>query len=448
LTCATIADHDEQGGATVFQPAIETMPRDELTNLQAARWRALLARLPASPFYWDRVRPTELLLQHPLEAVADLPFTVKADLRAAYPWGMLAVEREQVARLQASSGTGGKPTLVAYTREDLTVWAEVCARALSAAGARPGDLVHNAYGYGLFTGGLGLHQGAEALGATVLPASGGATRRQVTLMQDLRPDGLCCTPSFAWVLAETMEEMGADPRESSLRYGVFGAEPWTEAMRARLEDTWRMVAVDIYGLSEIVGPGVAIECREAQHGLHIAEDHFYPEVVSPVTGQPLAAGEMGELVLTTLSKVAMPLVRYRTGDLVRLDDEPCVCGRTHRRMSRVLGRVDDMLIVRGVNVFPSEVERVLLEFSDLSAQYQLAWEDGAMDRLRVEVESRADLPTEAARGLAGAVQRRLRSELGLTLEVSILAPRALARPEGKAVRVVDRRSQGGTRQGG
>jgi phenylacetate-CoA ligase len=444
----TESHQDDEGGEAMFQPAVEAMSRDDLTKLQETRWRALLARIGASPFYRDRIRPTERMLAHPLDAVQDLPFTVKADLRATYPWGMLAVDREQVIRLQASSGTGGKPTLVAYTRDDLAVWAEVCARALVAAGAKPGDLIHNAYGYGLFTGGLGLHQGAEALGATVLPASGGATRRQVTLIQDLRPDGLCCTPSFAWVLAETMEEMGWDPRHSSLKYGVFGAEPWTEQMRARLEETWQMVAVDIYGLSEIVGPGVAIECREERHGLHIAEDHFYPEVIDPKTGERLGPGEMGELVLTTLSKAAMPLIRYRTGDLVRLNDEPCSCGRTHRRMSRVLGRVDDMLIVRGVNVFPSEVERVLMEFADLSAQYQLAWEDGPMDRLRVEVESRAPMEETAAEHLASAVQHRLRSELGVTLEVSVLAPRALKRPEGKAVRVVDRRTGNVTRPAG
>src|SRR5579875_3739766 len=382
----------------MFRPEVEALDRAGLTALQEERWRQLFERLQRSPYYRSRVTVTEGMAAHPLEAVADLPFTTKQDLRDHYPWGFLAVDRRAVVRVHASSGTGGKPTLAAYTRQDLAVWAEVCARAIVAAGGRPGDTIHNAYGYGLFTGGLGLHQGAEALGATVIPASGGATRRQVTLIADLRPDGLCCTPSFAWALAETMRETGYDPRASSLRYGIFGAEPWTEAMRHRIEEALGIEALDIYGLSEVVGPGVGIECREGRQGLHLAEDHFYPEVVDPRTGERLPAGERGELVLTTLSKEAMPLVRYRTGDLVAMFDDPCRCGRTHRRISRIVGRADDMLIVRGVNVFPSEVERVLMGFPGLSAQYQLAWEEGRLDRLRVEVEAATPLaPAEAAR---------------------------------------------------
>ncbi|MGC8488884.1 MAG: phenylacetate--CoA ligase family protein [Clostridia bacterium] len=425
----------------MFQPAVEAMLRADLTSLQEERWRRLLERLERSPFYRSRVTVTHGMLEDPLTALGDLPFTRKQDLRDNYPWGFLTVDRRQVARVHASSGTGGKPTLVAYTRRDLEVWAEVCARAIQAAGGRSGDVIHNAYGYGLFTGGLGLHQGAEALGATVVPASGGATRRQVTLITDLGPDGLCCTPSFAWALAETMREIGYDPRQTSLRYGIFGAEPWTEAMRERIEQALAIDALDIYGLSEIVGPGVAIECREGRRGLHVAEDHFYPEVVNPHTGESLPPGEMGELVLTTLSKEAMPLVRYRTGDLVMLLDDPCPCGRTHRRISRVVGRVDDMLIVRGVNVFPSEVERVLMSFGQLSAHYQLAWEDGLLDRLRVEVEAVAPLPPGQVGPLERAVTARLRDELGVTVETSVLAPMSVPRPEGKAVRVVDRRTR-------
>lgn len=420
----------------MFQPEWEAMPRDQLRNVQATRLVDLWDRLSSSPFYRDRLSLTAEARRYPLEALSDLPFTVKADLREHYPWGFVRVPLERLSRVHASSGTKGKPTVVAYTANDVKIWAEVCARSLNAAGAEPGHRIHNAYGYGLFTGGLGLHQGIEMLGATVIPASGGATRRQVTLMMDLKPEGLCCTPSFALALAEMMDTMGVDRQALSLNYGIFGAEPWTDAMRVRIEQALNLSAIDIYGLSEITGPGVAVECREAKQGLHIFEDHFYPEVIDPQTGAVLQPGERGELVLTTLTKDAMPLIRYRTGDLVWLDDSPCACGRTHRRMSRVLGRTDDMLIVRGVNVFPSEVERILLSFGELTPQYQLAWEDGAMDRLRVEVEASPGSPS----GLANQVQARLKAELGVTLEVSILPPQSLPRPEGKAVRVLDRRT--------
>jgi phenylacetate-CoA ligase len=429
----------------VFQPEWEAMPRDELARVQAARLAGVLNRLSRAPAYQDLRLPSGWE-RDPLAALPDLPFTTKQDLRAQYPWGYLAVPLERVARIHASSGTRGKPTVVAYTTHDLGVWADVCARALAAAGAEPGHRIHNAYGYGLFTGGLGLHQGAERLGAVVIPASGGASRRQVTLIQDLAPQGLTCTPSFALNLAETMDEMGVNRGDLSLRYGVFGAEPWTESMRRRLEELLGLSAVDIYGLSEIIGPGVAIECHEAKQGLHIFEDHFYPEVIDPATGRTLSPGERGELVLTTLTKEAMPFLRYRTGDLVTLTDEPCACGRTHRRMSRVTGRVDDMLIVRGVNLFPSEVERVLLLFRELTPQYQLVWEDGphGLDRLRVEVEHGGGLTADEAARLAANVGQRLKEEVGLTLEVSVLPPKTLTRPEGKAVRVVDRRSGRGT----
>lgn len=422
----------------MYQPQWEAMPREELRALQVRRLGELFERLEASPFYRGRIHITEAMRRDPLAALADLPLTSKADLREHYPWGFVAVPPESITRIHASSGTKGKPTVVAYTARDLDSWSDLCARALVAAGARPGHRIHNAYGYGLFTGGLGLHQGIERLGATVIPASGGATRRQVTLLVDLAPQGLCCTPSFALMLAETMDEMGVERSRLALRYGIFGAEPWTDAMRRRIEARLNLSAVDIYGLSEVLGPGVAVECHEAKDGLHLFEDHFVAEVVDPRTGELLGPGEQGELVLTTLTKEAMPLLRYRTGDLVRLDDAPCVCGRTHRRMSRVLGRVDDMLIVRGVNVFPSEVERILLEFPLLAPNYQLVWEAGAMDRLRVEVESQT--PLDDPRDLAVRVGERIRAELGVTLEVSVLAPRALPRPEGKAVRVVDRRA--------
>ena len=422
----------------MFQPEWECMPRADLDRLQDNRLRHLFERLPASPFYqaWGPMSAAQL--DSPRAALADLPFTTKAQLRDAYPFGMVAVPREEVRRLHASSGTRGKPTVVAYTDQDLAVWADVVARALAAAGAEPGHRLHNAYGYGLFTGGLGLHQGAERLGMTVIPASGGATRRQVTLLQDLGPEGLSCTPSFALRLAEIMDEMGVDRSQLSLRYAILGAEPWTEAMRSRIEERLHVTAVDIYGLSEIVGPGVAIECREEQHGLHVFEDHFYPEVVEPASGSPCAPGEVGELVLTTLSKEAMPLVRYRTGDLVSVIGEPCRCGRTHRRMSRVRGRVDDMLIVRGVNVFPSEIERILLSFQSLAPEWQVVLSRAAdgLDVAAVRVEQQPG-PVDAQ--LAGRVAARIRAELGLTLGVAVEPPGTLPRAEGKAVRVVDQR---------
>lgn len=424
----------------MFQPEWESLPRADLNRVQDERLRRLWERLGASPFYRAAVPRSAAARAEPRMALADLPFTKKADLRDAYPFGFLAVPPKEVRRLHASSGTRGKPTVVAYTDGDLAVWADVVARALAAAGAEPGHRLHNAYGYGLFTGGLGLHQGAERLGMTVVPVSGGATRRQGTLIQDLKPHGLACTPSFALRLADAMDEMGVDPAHQSLAYAVLGAEPWTEAMRDRIEARLSVTAVDIYGLSEIVGPGVAIECREEQHGLHIFEDHFYPEVVEPESGRLCEPGEVGELVLTTLSKEAMPLLRYRTGDLVSLmEDGPCRCGRTHRRMSRVRGRVDDMLIVRGVNVFPSELERILLSFPALSPEWRvvLTRSGDGLDVATVHVERQAG---SALDRLAAAVAGRIRAELGLTLQVVVEAPGTLPRPEGKAVRVVDERA--------
>ncbi|MDA8198293.1 MAG: phenylacetate--CoA ligase [Thermaerobacter sp.] len=425
----------------MFQPEWEALPRGDLNRLQDERLRRLWERLGASPFYRGAVPDSRAVRAEPRAALADMPFTTKANLRDAYPLGFLAVPAPAVRRLHASSGTRGKPTVVAYTDEDLAVWADVVARSLAAAGARPGHRLHNAYGYGLFTGGLGLHQGAERLGMTVVPVSGGATRRQVTLIQDLKPDGLSCTPSFALRLADTMADMRVDPAQQSLAYAVLGAEPWTEAMRDRIEARLHVKAVDIYGLSEIVGPGVAIECQEEQHGLHIFEDHFYPEVVDPKSGGACAPGEVGELVLTTLSKEAMPLLRYRTGDLVSLmdADQPCRCGRTHRRMSRVAGRVDDMLIVRGVNVFPSEIERILLSFPMLAPHWRvvLTRSGDGLDVATVFVERH---PGPVAEGVTAAVVGRIRAELGLTLQVVVEAPGTLPRSEGKAVRVVDQRA--------
>jgi len=362
-----------------------------------------------------------------LEALPEQPFRVKSELRDAYPFGLLQVPLEECVRIHASSGTRGKPTIVAYTRADLAAWADCCARALAAAGAGPGTVVHVAYGYGLFTGGLGLHYGAERLGCTVVPASGGNTPRQAQLLEDLGAEILCCTPSYALAIADHVSE----PERLRLRAGVFGAEPWTEGLREAIEGALGVTAVDIYGLSEVMGPGVSAECVEGRDGAHVNEDHFLVEVVDPETGQPLPDGAVGELVFTTLTKEALPLLRYRTGDLASLTREPCACGRTFARMSRVLGRTDDMLIIRGVNVFPSEVERALLAIPELAPHYQLVVErPGHLDELTVQVEGKAE---------ATSVRKQLHSVLGLTAQVEIVEPGSIPRSEGKALRVLDRR---------
>src|SRR5438067_5066504 len=363
----------------LFQPELETQSQDEREALQRERLRALLTRLGHDP-------------EAPL---AELPFTTKAQLRDAYPFGLLQTPLEETVRVHASSGTRGKPTIVAYTRNDVDIFADVNARAIAAAGGGPDDVLHVAYGYGLFTGGLGLHYGGERLGATVVPASGGNTALQLQLLEDLGAAGLCCTPSFALLLAERRER-----RDIRLRYGVFGAEPWSEAMREKLEVAWGIDACDIYGLSEIMGPGVAAECREGKGALHVFDDHFLPEIVDPETGGPTDG--LGELVLTTLTKEALPVLRYRTGDVTRFVAEPCPCGRTHRRIARFSGRVDDMLVVRGVNVFPSEIEAVVLDDPAVGGQYAIVIDRRqALAELEVHVEG----PEE---GLADKLERRLR----------------------------------------
>ena len=391
----------------IFQPQLEMLPRPELERLQRERLRERFGV--------------------ELEALPEQPFRVKSELRDAYPFGLLQVPLEECVRIHASSGTRGKPTIVAYTRADLAAWADCCARALAAAGAGPGTVVHVAYGYGLFTGGLGLHYGAERLGCTVVPASGGNTPRQAQLLEDLGAEILCCTPSYALAIADHVSE----PERLRLRAGVFGAEPWTEGLREAIEGALGVTAVDIYGLSEVMGPGVSAECVEGRDGAHVNEDHFLVEVVDPETGQPLPDGAVGELVFTTLTKEALPLLRYRTGDLASLTREPCACGRTFARMSRVLGRTDDMLIIRGVNVFPSEVERALLAIPELAPHYQLVVErPGHLDELTVQVEGKAE---------ATSVRKQLHSVLGLTAQVEIVEPGSIPRSEGKALRVLDRR---------
>jgi phenylacetate-coenzyme A ligase PaaK-like adenylate-forming protein len=439
----------EEATMPVWDQQAETMSGDERAALQSGRLGGLLERLAtSSPFYRRRLADAGLDLGAPvaLDDLPALPFTTKADLWEHYPWGMLAVPREQVVRVHGSSGTGGRPTLVAYSRGDLAVWAEVCARALGCAGAGPGTITHVGYGYGLFTGGLGLHQGAELMGCTVIPASAGQTQRQVTLIRDLRPEVLCCTPSYAARLGEALAEAGVARDEISLRAGIFGAEPWSEAMRAQIEALLPLRALDIYGLSEIIGPGVSCECIEAQAGLHVNEDHFLVEAVDPTSGRPLPDGQRGELVFTTLTKEAMPVVRYRTGDIASLNRSPCSCGRTLVRMSKVAGRKDDMLVIRGVNVYPSEVEAVLVAERAVAPHYLLVVDRSeTMPKLVVACELAAGwticAETEEAERerVAAEVGAALLQRLGLTTEVRVLPGGAIPRVElGKAQRVVER----------
>ena len=430
----------------IWNPAAERLTRAAREALQWERLRATLAwATERVPFYAERLRGRAV---RGLGELATLPFTRKSDLREHYPFGLFAVPRAELARLHASSGTKGKPTVVGYTAGDLDVWREVMARVLVAAGGRAGDTLHNGYGYGLFTGGLGFHDGAERVGMSVVPVSSGNTARHILLLQDVRPAGLCATPSFALHIAETMHEQGGDPRGLGLRYGLYGAEPWTEGLRGALERAFGCSAYDVYGLSEIVGPGVAGEC-EAREGLHLADDHFLPEIIDPATGAVLPPGHEGELVLTTLTKRALPLIRYRTGDVTTLTDAACACGRTSARIARVKGRSDDMLIVKGVNLYPSEVEAALLGVEELVPHYQLLVDRRTtLARLEVQVEP-APAVVERCGGFDAAhpvlvdlrrrIGERLAKAIGLSMEVTLVAPRTLPRSEGKAVRVVEKR---------
>ncbi len=425
-----------------FEPAVESMPRGKLAALQLKRLRQTVKNAYENvPLHRRRMRkigiePGDV---RSLEDLARLPFTVKADLRDHYPFGMFARPRDEVARLHASSGTTGKPTVVGYTLKDIATWAGLMARSMACAGARPGDVVHNAYGYGLFTGGLGAHYGAERLGATVVPMSGGSTERQIVLIRDFGARVLCATPSYALAIAEVAEKAGVDLRRSKLKIGIFGAEPWSEALRTEIQARLGLKAIDLYGLSEIMGPGVACECEEAQAGLHGWEDHFIFEVIDPDTGKPVAEGAQGELVITTLTKEALPMLRYRTRDITRLSTERCGCGRSHLRIKRITGRNDDMLIIRGVNVYPSQVEAVLVGVPDVAPHYQLVVErKGAMDHLTVEVEI---APASAAAHplVAQAVKHHIKSMIGVTAEVVVKQPGEIPRSQGKAVRVRDLR---------
>ena len=431
----------------VKQPApgdlepIETASRDELQSLQLQRLKKTLQHaydhVPHYKAAFDAagVHPSDCKT---LADLAKFPFTTKKDLRDNYPFGMFAVPREQVVRIHASSGTTGKPTVVGYTQADIDMWASLVARSIRASGGRPGDMVHVAYGYGLFTGGLGAHYGAEKLGCTVIPMSGGQTEKQVQLITDFRPDIIMVTPSYMQVIIEEMERQGIDPRSTSLKVGIFGAEPWTEAMRHDIEVRAGIDAVDIYGLSEVMGPGVANECIEAKDGPVIWEDHFYPEIIDPESGQPVADGEEGELVFTTLTKEALPVIRYRTRDLTRLLPPTA---RSMRRMGKIVGRSDDMLIIRGVNVFPTQVEELVLKMPELSGQYQLVvTKSGHLDELQVLVELQPQHENASRDAVAGRLQERIKTLIGVSTTVSVGAPASIERTlVGKARRVIDKR---------
>jgi len=427
-----------------FDRAAETMPRAKLAQLQLKRLRAMLKNAyDHVPYHRRRMSAAGIKPQdvRALEDLQHLHFTVKSDLRDHYPFGLFARPRDQVARLHASSGTTGKPTVVGYTLNDVRTWADLMARSMACAGTRPGDVVHNAYGYGLFTGGLGAHYGAERLGATVVPMSGGSTERQVVLIMDFGARVLCATPSYALNIAEVAEREGVDLRKSKLEIGLFGAEPWSEAMRREVQIRLGIKAVDIYGLSEILGPGVATEC-EAQEGLHGWEDHFLFETIDPDSGKPVPEGDAGELVITTLTKEALPMIRYRTRDITRLTRERCACGRTHLRLRRITGRNDDMLIIRGVNVYPSQIEAVLIGLPDIAPHYQLVVERrGNLDELTVEVEVAPSVPLsdESLRAVAERVRHQVKSLVGVTTDVTVKRPGEVPRSQGKAVRVRDLR---------
>ena len=420
----------------------ETASADELAALQLERMRWSLRHAYENVPHHRRAFDRAGVAPDDLRELADLrhfPFTTKDDLRENYPYGMLAVPQEQVRRLHASSGTTGQPTVVGYTAGDIDVWADLVARSIRAAGGRPGDKVHNAYGYGLFTGGLGAHYGAERLGCTVIPVSGGQTERQVRLISDFRPDVIMVTPSYMLALLDEFERQGLDPRESSLKVGIFGAEPWTEDMRHEVERRTDMHAVDIYGLSEVMGPGVASECVETKDGLHVWEDHFFPEIVDPQTGEVLPDGERGELVFTTLTRQALPVVRYRTRDLTRLLPGTA---RSVRRIEKISGRSDDMIIIRGVNVFPTQVEELLLRVEGLSPHYQLVLSrPQRLDEMTVRVEARPDVAAEQRATLSSRLCALVKENVGVSVACDVVEPGTLARSQGKAVRVLDLRQR-------
>jgi len=430
----------------ILDVGFETMPREDLEAIQLRRLRTTLERVCANvPFYRKQlddagVTPNDI---QTLDDLKRVPFTAKQDLRDNYPFGMFAAPMDNVVRIHASSGTTGLATVVGYTARDIATWADLMARSLCAGGATRGDIIHNSYGYGLFTGGLGVHYGAEKLGASVIPMSGGNSKRQIDIMKDFGPTILTATPSYALHLAEVADEVGVSFKDLKFKYGIFGAEPWSENMREEIEGKLDLVAVDIYGLSEVIGPGVAMECYEAKKGLHIFEDHFLPEIINPETLEVLPHGETGELVFTSLTKEAFPVIRYRTRDVTSLNPEPCICGRTHLRMNRVSGRSDDMLIIRGVNVFPSQIESVLMQVDDVEPHYQLVVDrEGSLDTLTVMVEVGERMFSDEVKELQNlekGITKDIKDYLGVSARVKLVEPKTIARSEGKAVRVIDNR---------
>jgi phenylacetate-CoA ligase len=432
----------------IYNEDFETLPREVLETLQLKRLKQVVQRVYHTVGFYRRafdeagVQPDDI---NTLDDLRKFPFTTKQDLRDNYPFGMFAVPMSSVVRLHASSGTTGRATVVGYTKRDIDTWSELMARCLVAAGLTKNDIIHNAYGYGLFTGGLGVHYGAEKLGASVIPMSGGNTKRQIMILQDFGPTALCCTPSYALNLAEQGKEMGVDMKTLNLRIGIFGAEPWSEKMRLEIENTLDLTALNIYGLSEIMGPGVAMECTEERHGMHIFEDHFLVEVINPETGELLPPGEEGELVFTTITKEAFPLIRFRTRDISRLLPEPCRCGRTITRMDRITGRSDDMLIIRGVNVFPSQIEAVLVGVEGIEPHYQIIVERvGNLDTLEIQVEVSERLFANAdevkvLQNTERRIIKDIKDYLGISAKVKLVEPKSLQRFEGKASRVQDKR---------
>ena len=430
----------------IWDEEFETLPQEAMQAVQLKRLQQVVQRVYNTvPFYkkaFDQagVKPDHIKT---LKDLAKLPFTTKDHLRENYPFGMFSVPMNEVVRIHASSGTTGKPTVVGYTKRDINTWAELMARTLSCGGVTKGDIVQNAYGYGLFTGGLGAHYGAERIGASVIPMSGGNTKKQIMIMQDFGSTVLTSTPSYALFLAETAEEMGVDFKNLNLRVGIFGAEPWSDNMRKEIEAKLNISAIDIYGLSEVIGPGVASECEEAKSGLHVFEDHFIPEIIDPNTGAVLPHGKKGELVFTCITKEAFPLIRYRTRDISALHPEPCRCGRTLVRMDRVSGRSDDMLIIRGVNVFPSQIESVLMEIEEVEPHYMIIVDrEGSLDTLEVQVEVNEKLFSDEIKALE-AIEKRIAKEikemLGVSAKVTLVEPKTIERSMGKAKRVIDKR---------
>jgi phenylacetate-CoA ligase len=433
----------------IFNEEFETLPREALEALQLKRLQQVVQRVYHTVGFYRKAFDEAGITPDDIKTLDDLhrvPFTTKEDLRDNYPFGLFAVPMSNIVRLHASSGMTGRATVVGYTKRDIETWSKLMARSFVAAGLTKNDIVHNAYGYGLFTGGLGIHYGAEMLGASVVPISGGNTKRQIMILQDFGPTAICCTPSYALYLAEQGEEMGTDMRSLKLRVGILGAEPWSEKMRQEIENKLNITALDIYGLSEIMGPGVAIECREGHQGLHIFEDHFIVEIINPASGEVLPPGDEGELVFTTITKEAFPLIRYRTRDISSLMPEPCKCGRTHVRMDRVSGRSDDMLIIRGINIFPSQIENILVGIEGLEPHYQLmVYRDGALDALEIHIEVSEEVLSDSdevrvLQKIERRISRDIKDYLGVSARIKLVEPKTLQRFDGKASRVIDKRN--------